>query len=333
MSSSSTPPPIAAVIPIGPSARDQERIDDLLHALAHHGPATGPVIISNDGADGAALLARLHSHRLEGHVLPNPRAGRGPYWMGRLTAGLGNAYAYLRQHYPQHHVLKIDSDALVIRSFHSRLAALVSSHPSVGLIGSDNLHYLPVMFKPPAGAGGDSPADGQQSRDSADSETFDATLWHRTTYRMSKPVARWTEPPFLRQNLFGATGAMRHLLLLALANGYEWGRHANGGSYLLTAEANRRLGTLPGFAHPGVIANDWVTEDVFFGIAVYAAGLLLLPQQEPGDVIASCWKGLVGDNLDAVMARDNCIIHSVKDWGHFKETTTREYFRARRLAL
>jgi hypothetical protein len=314
--SSLVTPRVATVISIGPSDQDHRRMDDLLDALAHFG-VTGPIIINNDGAKPAALEELLRKYRLSGHVVANPRAGIGNHWMGRLTVGVGNGFSYVRRHYPDHHVLKLDTDALILRPYHSRLTALLAAHSDVGLIGSVELQTesAELLATPETPA----PARGGFS-------------WSTVMYRRSRRVTRSDRWPFVALNLFGARAALRRLLLRASAHGYAWGDHTNGGAYILTAEANRRIGTLTDLWHPGVIANDWITEDLVFGIAVYAAGLKIVRQQNPGDTIASCWKGLIGRTLDEVWARDNCVVHSVKDYLHFKEEETRAYYRARRLA-
>jgi hypothetical protein len=40
----------------------------------------------------------------------------------------------------------------------------------------------------------------------------------------------------------------------------------------------------------------------------------------------------MGHTLDEVWARENAVLHSVKDHGPFKESENREYFRRRRPA-
>ena len=76
---------------------------------------------------------------------------------------------------------------------------------------------------------------------------------------------------------------------------------------------------------------DSFTEDVVVGVCVYALGLKFLTQNEPGDAIASAWKGLAAPTLPELAARGCSIIHSLKDHPPFQESETRDFFRARRL--
>ena len=124
---------------------------------------------------------------------------------------------------------------------------------------------------------------------------------------------------------------MRGMLKKACEHGYVWGCHANGGAYLMTVEANRRFGDLSAVNDPRCTFTNWVTEDVFYAIAIHAVALQLVPQQSPGDIFASCWQGLAAHSLEEAWDRNNCIVHSLKDFGPFRETESRQFFRKQRL--
>jgi hypothetical protein len=301
---------IVALVVTGPGSLELERLDDMLDSIRTFAPEIAATLVLNDGNDPAAITVALNRHGLRGSPFANPRAGKGHFGMGRMIYGLLAAYAHIRENYPRHHVLRLDSDALIIRPFFEQLTQLMASSCEAGIIGSPDLR---------------SPAKGERL-------TPAVTNWHTRTYRLGKLVSRWDKWPYLRINLLGANAAMRKVVQMALENGYSYGHHAQGGAYLLTAEANRRFGELPALADTRMTTQDCLSEDVFFAIAVHAVKLKILPQKQPGDVFASVWNGLMGETLEEVEARSNAIIHSLKDYGPFNEVTTRQYFRERRLA-
>jgi hypothetical protein len=292
-----------AVVPVGPSATDAARLDDLLAALRHYEPNGGPVILLNDGGNAGSLLQLLAQHGLEGDVWDNPRAGRGNAWLGRLTAGLASAYRRIAEDMPGRHVLKLDTDALVTGPFAQRLGLVLHAQSRAGLVGSVELT-----------------ATGR-----ANSSWFEQRV-----YRMTKLVSRWDQRPYFRTSLVGPRARMRRLLRQAQSHGYKLAYAACGGAYLLTAGALQRLRCVEALRDERLVADDTLTEDIFFSIVVHACGLKVVEQNTAGDVFGVCWKGLPATSLDGVLQRHHAIIHSVKDHGPFTESATREFFRARR---
>jgi hypothetical protein len=297
---------LAVLLPLGPSPTAADRFDDSLNALSVFAPSVGPVVVINDGNSRQALTASFARHGLHGIVLDNPRLPGSSPWRGGLTCGLAHGFAHLRQNFPDHHILRMDDDALVVRPFLEPLARLIASDPRVGLIGSVNLKMIP--------------------------DASPTTMpWSAEVMGLSRPFVPWPRFPRYRSNLSGVRGALRRLILRARKFGYTWACHANGGAYLVTAPANRAIGQLPELSYPGVISTDEITEDVFFALLVHAAGLRLLPQQSPGDIIASCWQGLIGGpDLSSVWSRENAILHSLKDHHGLTEKRSRDWFRERR---
>jgi hypothetical protein len=291
------------VVPVGPSATDAARLDDLLAALRHYEPNGGPVILLNDGGNPAVLLGLLARHGIEGDVWDNPRAGRGHAWLGRLTAGLASTYRRIANEMPGRHVLKLDTDALVTGPFAQRLGLVLQTEPRAGLIGSVELT-----------------ANGRAN----------GSWFEQRVYRMTKLVSRWDHRPYFRTSFFGPRARMRRLLRQARSHGYRLAYAACGGAYLLTAEALRRMQALAVLRDERLVADDTLTEDIFYSIVVHACGLKVVEQNTAGDVFGVCWKGLPAASLEGVLQRHHAIIHSVKDHGPFTESATREFFRARR---
>jgi hypothetical protein len=301
---------IVALVVTGPGSKELERLEDMLDSIRTFAPEITETLVLNDGNDPKAIGAALNRHGLRGSEFTNPRAGKGHFGMGRMIYGLLAAYAHVRENFPGHHVLRMDSDALIIRPFFKRLMQLVASNSDAGIVGSPDLRC---------------PAKGERL-------TPAVTNWHTRIYRLGKQLSRWDEWPYLRVNLFGANAAMRRIVEMAMEAGYRYGYHAQGGAYLLTAEANRRFAELPPLTNVRMTTQDCLSEDVFFAIAIHAVKLKILPQRLPGDIFASVWNGLMGETLEEVDARSNAIIHSLKDYGPFQEVTTRQYFRERRVA-
>lgn len=292
---------IAVTIPCGPSPTEETGVEDIVAALAAYEPGVGPVWIINDRGNRQNLEAILERHHVAGKVLDHPRAGQGNHWLGRLTFGLLHAMEKIRTETPDHHILKIDTDGLIVGPFVERLGRVLESEPAAGMIGS---------------------TDTQNGRD--------GNWWEYRAYKMSRRITRLDG--HFWHSLTGPRAKIRRLILRAVGHGYRYGQSVIGGSYLITAEANRRIGTLDALRDVGVSANDAFGEDIFFGFVVSATGLKIVSREEPGWVFGVRWKGLAGQTLEAVAARDNPIIHSVKDEPPFSEKTTREFFRVRRPA-
>lgn len=289
---------VAMVIPTGPNIKDRAGVADLLESIATYEAGLGPVVIINDRNDRQALSALLEENNIPGVVLEHPRAGIGNHWLGRLSHGLGHGYSWVREHHPDHHILRIDTDALIIGPFIDRLERLLKAAPELGMIGSGS----------PAAPGA-------------------GNWWVGRIYRMSRLVTRDETNGKIQFNLVGQRGKLRRFVRQAMSHGYAPGTGITGGAYLITAEANRRFGALSALRDDMVTTNDFLGEDSFWSIAIFAAGMRILNQENPGDIFGVCWKGLPGKSLDEVVARANPIIHSLKDHPPFTEETSREFFR------
>jgi hypothetical protein len=315
-------PSLAVVVPLGPSAPDLHGLGELLEAFGEFAPWAGPFVIVNDRADPSAVQGLLDQHQLKGVVLPNPRAGKGSPLLGRLNTGLFHAYAFLAQHSPGYHVLKIDTDALLIRPLQAPLEALLASAPDGGYFATTAHEYLSAEEKDvtalrhAAGASGD---------------------WNcipRDFKRLADYLSRRETFPWFSQQILGSRAVARRLIRRAYANGYRFETAINSGVALLSAEAIRRFAQLPELRHRGFLASDaWFGEDHLSLIATHAVGLRIVPQNQPGDLLHSRWRGLPGTDLADLDARGHALIHSLKSRPPFNEAETRAYFRARRLRL
>jgi hypothetical protein len=310
---------LAVVVPLGPSAADFLGLEDLLAAFEIFAPWAGPFVIVNDGADAAAIQRLLTGRKLEGCVLPSPRAGLGNPILGRLTTGLFHGYAYVARRHPAHHVLKMDTDALLIRPLLAPLEALLHSAPDGGYFATTEHDYLTPQEK-----------DVSAYRRTAGLDP-EWSCTPRDFRRLGRPISRRRTFPWISQQLFGARGAARRIIVRAYAHGYRYSTSVNGGAALISSEAIRRLMELPELQHPGLLASDaWFGEDHLTMIATHAVGLRIVPQNQPGDLLHSRWRGLPGADLADLDARGHAIIHSLKSRAPFDEAATRVFFRARR---
>src|SRR4051812_48971649 len=104
---------IAAVVVLGPGKEELDRLDDILGALRCYAPEISPVVVLNDGNNPSAIADALRRNQAQGFEFPNPRAGRGSFWLGRMTFGLACVYRLVSKKFPGHHILRLDSDALI----------------------------------------------------------------------------------------------------------------------------------------------------------------------------------------------------------------------------
>ncbi len=297
---------LAVVIPVGPNPAEPARLADLLESLARYGEgAIAQVYVVNDGNDPDAIVAAGRACGIAPTVVANPRAGIGDGWLGRLTVGLVCAYRLIRSEHPESHVLKLDTDALIIRPFATVLLREFADAPGVGLIGSTGL-ALPGVVS--------------------------GNWWHHRIFKMQRPLTRLPDFPWFRQNLFGYNARLRAHIRRATARGYRFGESVCGGALALRAEAMAALLDLPDMRDHDFLLRTNLGEDVFLSVLVHECGYTLKVHRLPGELFGVAWQGLPAHDVEGVWARGNAIIHSVKSHGPFTEETTRAFFRATRTA-
>lgn len=289
----------AVVIPATPDAICYRRVDLLLKSLRAFEPQSGPIVIVVDGEPRDRFEQLLAENSFEGEAIANPRHGVGQGWLGRLTFGIWTGFQRAAMLAPQQPVLRIDTDALVIAPFAEELERLFAREPDIGLVGSSGLQ-----------------SDG----------TVGGNWWFRRVYRMSKLISRWEHSPYYRVNLFGKNAKIRGLIKMAESHGYRHGESVCGGGYAVSQGLLSDLLMLPELKDEAVVANDELTEDVFFSLVARALGWKIAYQNDPGEVFGVCWKGLPGSDLSAVERRGNKIIHSIKDHPPFSEEATQRFF-------
>lgn len=292
------------IVPCGPRPSCLLGFSEICESAAIYSEGAQLEIWSiNDGNDSEALAAAAIKNGLAHRILPHPFAGKGHHWLGRITAGLVYGMRLAAVERPGWHVLRLDTDALIIGPWEKKLNA-AAQDPLIGMIGSN--------------------AVGNEGR------VMTGDWWHTRLYRHSRWISRADEGPGVRVAWTKASRVLTRTIRTALRHGRRSVNNINGGIYLLPAHAISRLIDMPLFRAEVCFQVDSFTEDVVVGICVYALGLKFLTQNEPGDAIASAWKGLAAPTLPELAARGCSIIHSLKDHPPFQEMETRKFFRARR---
>jgi hypothetical protein len=294
--------PLCILIPAGPGATEIARVSDLLEACAAYADLPLSVVIINDGNDAAALQS-VAGRRAATTVLANARKGEGQWWSGGLCTAMVDALLWIARNLPCRGVLRLDSDALVINPFASRIAEVFVRDPVVGMLGNfDSASGLPV----PAG--------------------------HIVTTRLYWRSKRVSHDRELKKLIFSFLGWRRRIRLLihqARLNGYVLGDSCQGGAYALSPEFLRRLAADPRFARPRDFLNNDFCEDLLMTLITYALRLKIEYTSGPSRLFASKWKGLYGAPEELALAGHG-IIHSVKDAAGRSEADIRSYFYARR---
>jgi hypothetical protein len=307
VSSAQNPPlrPLCLLIPAGPGEAEIARVADLLEACAVYSDLPLTVVILNDGNNAAALEKTGLSRGLATTVRPNAREGQGDWWLGGLSMALLDALRWIERNRPCCGVLRLDSDALVINPYATRIAEIFAEDPGIGLLGNfDSVTGQPV---PPG------------------------HLMTTRLYWRSKRISHDRELKKVTFSLWGWRRRIRHLINRARRNGYVLGDWCQGGAYALSPEFLRRLAADSAFAQPRDFLHTDFGEDVLMALITYALQLRIQYTAGPARLFASKWKGLYGSPA-ALAAAGHGIIHSLKDHEGRNESDSRAFFSARRRA-
>jgi hypothetical protein len=294
----------AAVIPVGPAAAERLRLFDLLASLWHYEPNLSRVVVVDDGA-----LVDFPAGPCPIDRVSNPRQGRGNGILGGLCtgilAGIKQCVAFENE---IDFVVKIDTDALVIAPFAAQLARLFHDRPGAGMAGA-------YRFTP----------NGDR-RDFSPWRELASDLGR--AWIKDRPRQRRAGRPS-RHALFGAPAAMRRATQLALRNGYEPGENLQGGAYVVSIDAIRKMNAAGLLDNPLVWRDTALGEDVLLPMLTRAVGMTLLDHCSDGEVFGVRYKGLPNPP-EQLITRGFSIIHSVKNDANFTEGQIREFFSIRR---
>jgi len=195
---------------------------------------------------------------------------------------------------------------MIIAPFAERVSQAMREWPDTGIFGS--------FRKTPAG-----PKPNDDATDALVKLRKPFTLWRR----MNLPGHH------VQIGLWGKAGRIRRAILAAQKHGYSLGDNCQGGGYALTMEAIQRMNAAGYLDRP----LDWLHtpcgEDVVVTLYVQAVGLEARDLNDDGDPFGVKYLGLP-DTPENLLHRGFGVIHSVKDYGPYREEETRAFFREQR---
>jgi len=299
----------AVLVLIGPGAREEERLANLLESLWHFESAVSELVLVDDATPQRSFSSLPHPPDCRVVVLPNPRKGEGDGWTGGLAAAMLAGLGWIAKNSACDFALKLDTDALVIAPFSAQIAEGFCAHKEAFLLGTctktPNRKYdLPEDFST-------APALKKLQR------VF--TVWRRT----------WRPWPRAQCTLFGRDRVRARLIRAAVRHGYRLGMHCQGGAYAVSAGGLRELDKRGIFDDPLLWIWTPCSEDIALTVSVFACGGQAVDLNGDGEPFGVVSRGLP-DTLERVVERGFSILHSVKDFEGWNEAETRAFFRRQR---
>jgi len=238
----------AVVIPIGPG---QETALDTLDSVRHYCPEPHIVVIIEDCTTDGTYDALLKNKGQNWFIFRNKsRLG-----IRRLVHSLSNAYRFVLQRSSCKLILRLDQDALLIKSgVIGDALAFSNANPEVGMFGVYEQDYN----RP---------------------RSYDA---HR---RLMDVETRWYK------KMFGLAASWVPLLDLAESRGYKRGDNVFGGAYFITRNCLEKIDMLGGL-DPPYFWHSRLMEDVYFSMATVACGFNLGHFAAPDGPLCLEWRGL-----------------------------------------
>jgi hypothetical protein len=302
----------AVVAPVGPGDREVERVRDLLESLETFEGGNYRFVLVDD-QQGPSRFSSIVPETLRDRFteIKNPRNGRGSGWAaGCAVAVLTGLNELAKAGLSFEFVLKLDTDALVIRPFSQALSRMFAIRPEVGMVGTIRDPNMPER--------GDETV--RPLGRALDKLMKQFTVWRATKCGgLTFQIALWGRFRLIRDTI-------RH----AFINGFRVGEHCYGGGYALSHACIRALQERGLLARPCVWLPTPLVEDMIVSLCVKSVDLALQDASGQEEPFAIRFRGLP-DRPENLVARGHSIIHSVKDFGDLKEADVRSYFRQRRL--
>jgi hypothetical protein len=300
--------PFAVAVAVGPGDREVDRLIDLADSIAAHEQGRGWLVMVDDAPVPRALDARV---RLPADItaisLHHPRhaAAQVQYKSGKgICSAVLLALGWIQANSDAEHVLKVDTDSLIIGPFRERIAATFATSPKAGVIGAYT--HTPTGSK------------------------RDWTMHHAPLRNATRPPFSWRHPvrSLQRRNDPGVRQA-RAIFDAATLNGYVLGEHCMGGGYATNRELLDRMASAGHFDKANVWTSVDLPEDVMLGMHARAVGMGFENAVAPGALFGIRYRGLPF-TLEELVAKDYAVIHAVKNDDRFDEATVRRFFQARR---
>ncbi len=344
------PGSIAFLIPLRCAAEDIEALLDLLSSITVYEGASHCVVVVHDGVLLPEWEFRLTSAYQRIILVKNPRSDVGYGRNGALTCGILHALELLVNtgHNPAC-VVKMDTDALVIRPFVKRLLEIVAYSPNVAVLGTLGAtprktwsrYYEEIAEPSPFCQFVD--ATGFLLDDLLCELRLDCFCEQRfaTCFPSHLNILQDICDTHDQRYLPDRDGKLEPITVEVLAllvslikraqqKGFVSRLYCAGGTYAITSEFIKRL------ARMGLLATNlfWryipYGEDQITGLLTFAAGMTLADCSEPGDIFGVQIQGLPY-RPEVLCALGYSLIHSVRYADGLTEDEIRRYFREMRI--
>jgi len=299
----------SVLIPVGPHEREIGRCADVLESLTRFekGQVAQGVIMDDTLVPRPELAALAKGAGFPVAHLINPRRGRGSGWLAGLTAGVLTSLDHLAaQGATGDFVLKLDTDALLVRPCSEQIARQFAAAPKCAMIGA----YRNFPHRPRDWAVEREPAPAIEKL----MRPF--TIWRRT--HQPWPRLQWT--------LFRRDRTIRRLIIDALLAGYVLGEYCVGGAYALRGATVTAMRASGFFRDPLQWLPTPLGEDVVVSLLVKRLGQGIEDAVTPGEVF-----GVGNPTLpfapQEMLAKGYGIVHPVNHRQEWGEEEMRKVFK------
>ena len=282
------------VLLLGPGQVETNRAYDLLESI-HRYEVTAKqdlhFIVVNDGNQDLDQLKPLLDKFARSDIIPNPLHGVSDILYDRLAAGVFSGIRFAVSKGLPDFVMKIDTDAICISPFANRICEYFKTNPSVGFAGT----YLEW----PDGESriGDFIRDWEKPTHNVYRKTFLKNFLIAIYEKNYKVIARH----FKRKKLFRA----------ALANGYKYGYHVQGGASAISRAALEIWAKNKTIDDPLLFSRSCLGDDIIFSLLAAATGLQLADFNKDGDVFG-IWFRQPTYPVSQLKTRGYALLHSIK---------------------
>lgn len=311
--------PLTMYIPVGPSEMEIARLSDLLSSLLHYEPGITNFVIVDHGPAARDLTTCWSGHSgCSFVVIRIANQTHNGTWLGAAcNANLAVLDYVLREH-PNHSVLKMDTDALVIGPFAQQICDLFDSDKRIGMAGSlgnsCNRSVRTMRFD-----------DASQSLFSDLLRVYERLV--RSMPLDNREIVAWNLFCKEQRDSFLRVGAE----LGSLKDTGFRGTHCQGGAYAASNSFLRRM-HLDGLL---IFPDRWtwlpVGEDKMMGMYAHLIGLEQRDFSNWGEPFGVQAQGLPFPPQE-ILERQYGLIHSVRTDPHRTEEQLRRFFRNTRRA-
>ena len=304
---------IVVLVAVGPKPEDIVRLRLLLSSVMRHEPALKHLVLLDDYDECRDLPKHLHLPRAcDLTCLASRRVTDIFREYGGLFVGLLGAMEWVAAQYPEAIVVKLDTDALVIRPFTEKLLIAFQVNPECGVAGvvgrtcnrAETTYGLESQLQSPL----------HEIRQ----------LWNAQRCGNNEPPMQ-TVNPDLCPSWRPQFTTINNAILVAEENGYDRLRYCQGGAYAVSPRFLGRMEHLGYFSGLHEWSHFPVGEDVILGMYVYASGMKLLDLSSKDQIFGVRWQGLPFD--PEVLLQDRySIIHSLRGNPRYPEMTLYSFF-------